>query len=274
MIKPKYHSTSISNIFEFAEACLYRADINEKLMLTHLAKQLMDEGKLSFDSSKPVLPIESVEFPDKPDLLAPRNMPKRKLNSVEGLSAFFHAIAHIEFIAIYLAWDLLYRFRGLPQQFYQDWLRIADEEAQHFALIRKHLQAMNTAYGDFPAHSGLWDHAQDTANDLVARLALVPRCMEARGLDVTPAMIEKFKLRGDEASVVLLTRILTDEVGHVERGSYWFQYVCQQQEIESEGKYQQTLIEYYKGRKPKGPFNREMRIIAGFSNAELDWLEQ
>jgi len=273
MIKSRYHSTSNSNIFEFAEACLYRTDIDEKLALTHQAKQLLEEGKLSFDSNQPVLPIELVEFPGKPELLAPRDMPKRKLNSVQGLSAFFHAIAHIEFIAIYLAWDLLYRFRDLPQQFYRDWLRIADEEAQHFALIRKHLQAMNTDYGDFPAHSGLWDHAQDTANDLVARLALVPRCMEARGLDVTPAMIEKFKLQGDEASVSLLTRILTDEVGHVERGSYWFQHVCQRQGIESESKYQQTLIEYYKGKKPKGPFNREMRIIAGFSNAELDWLE-
>jgi uncharacterized ferritin-like protein (DUF455 family) len=273
MIKSRHHSNSSSNIFEIAEACLYRIDIDEKLALTHHARQLMDEEKLSFDSTQPVLPIELIQFPNKPELLAPRNMPKRKLNSVQGLSAFFHAIAHIEFIAIYLAWDLLYRFRGLPEQFYRDWLRIADEEAQHFDLIRKHLQVMKAAYGDYPAHSGLWDHAKHTAYDLVARLALVPRCMEARGLDVTPTMIEKFKLHGDEASVALLTRILTDEVGHVERGSYWFQYVCQQKGIESERQYQQTLIEYYKGKKPKGPFNREMRIIAGFSNAELDWLE-
>jgi uncharacterized ferritin-like protein (DUF455 family) len=120
----------------------------------------------------------------------------------------------------------------------------------------------------------LWDHAKETADDLLARLALIPRCMEARGLDVTPTLIKKFKSLGDEASVTLLTRILTDEVGHVERGSYWFKQVCQQQGVEPEAKYQQLITEYYVGGKPKGPFNREMRIIAGFSNAELDWLEK
>ncbi|NOT12468.1 MAG: ferritin-like domain-containing protein [Methylococcaceae bacterium] len=263
----------MKTVFEFAEACLYRKDIDEKLALTHLAKRFMEEGKLSFKSDTSVLPIRSVAFPEKPELLAPRNMPKRKLNSNEGLAAFFHAIAHIEFMAIYLAWDLLYRFRGLPEQFYRDWLTIADEEAQHFALIRIHLQKFNCDYGDFPAHSGLWDHATDTAEDLTARLALVPRCMEARGLDVTPAMVEKFKSLEDDASVSLLTRILTDEVGHVERGSYWFKFVCQQRGVAAETHYQQTLLDYYKGKKPKGPFNREMRIIAGFSHAELDWLE-
>lgn len=262
------------SLFEFAEACLYTPDIDPKLVLTHQAQQLMSEGKLSFTLNSPILPITDVRFPAKPVWLAPRDMPKRKFNSSSGLAAFFHAIAHIEFMAIYLAWDILYRFRGLPDQFYRDWLKIADEEAQHFALIRKHLQSYQIDYGDLPAHSGLWDHAEDTANDLLARLALVPRCMEARGLDVTPAMIEKFKIQGDEASVKLLTRILTDEVGHVERGSFWFHTVCRQQSVDAEPCYQKLLLDYYKGKKPKGPFNREMRIIAGFSNAELDWLEQ
>jgi uncharacterized ferritin-like protein (DUF455 family) len=273
MINQNLSKTSTPTIFEFAEAFLYSSDIDEKLTLTHHVKQLIDEKKICFGSNQAVLPIDLIKFPDKPKLMAPRNMPKRKLNSPEGLAAFFHAIAHIEFIAIYLAWDLLYRFRGLPEQFYRDWLIIADEEAQHFELIRIHLQKMGSAYGDFPAHSGLWDHAIDTAEDLLARLALVPRCMEARGLDVTPAMVEKFKRLEDDDSVTLLTRILTDEVGHVERGSYWFKYVCQQQGHKFEAMYQQTLIRYYKGKKPKGPFNRELRIIAGFSNAELDWLE-
>jgi uncharacterized ferritin-like protein (DUF455 family) len=200
-------------------------------------------------------------------------MPKRKLTAPEGVAAFFHAIAHVEFVAIYLAWDVLYRFRGMPTQFYQDWLRVADEEAQHFELIRVHLQTMNRRYGDLPAHGGLWDHARDTADDLLARLAMVPRCMEARGLDVTPALITKFKAQHDNASVTLLERILVDEVGHVERGSYWFNYVCQQQGFEPEVKYRQLIKQYYVGGKPKGPFNRELRIIAGFSNAELDWLE-
>jgi uncharacterized ferritin-like protein (DUF455 family) len=261
------------NVFEFAEVCLYSAVIDEKLALTHQAWYALENGKLSFASDQPVLPIRQVKFPDKPILLAPRNMPKRKLSTPEGIAAFFHAIAHVEFVAIYLAWDMLYRFRGMPDQFYQDWLQVADEEAQHFALIRKHLLAMNVDYGDLPAHSGLWDHAKDTSDDLLARLAMVPRCMEARGLDVTPAIIARFKQLGDDSSVALLNRILTDEVGHVERGSYWFKFVCEQQGFEPEAKYRQLIEQYYQGGKPKGPFNREMRIIAGFSNAELDWLE-
>ncbi|MDD5460739.1 MAG: ferritin-like domain-containing protein [Methylococcales bacterium] len=263
----------MKNLFEFAEACLHSANIDEKLALTHQAWQALESGELSLISNHPVLPIARVIFPDKPILLAPRNMPKRKLGAPEGVSAFFHAIAHVEFVAIYLAWDIAYRFRGMPAQFYQDWLQIADEEAQHFELIGTHLQAMQMNYGNLPAHSGLWDHAKDTADDLLARLAMVPRCMEARGLDVTPAIISKFKQLGDDASVALLNRILTDEVGHVERGSYWFKFVCEQQGFEAETKYRQLIGQYYQGGKPKGPFNREMRLIAGFSKAELDWLE-
>jgi uncharacterized ferritin-like protein (DUF455 family) len=252
---------------------LHSAAIDEKLVLTHQAWQTLENAELSLISNQSVLPIAHVRFPDWPLLLAPRDMPKRKLGSAEGIAAFFHAIAHVEFVAIYLAWDMLYRFRGMPDQFYQDWLRVAEEEVLHFELIRKHLQTMTMNYGDLPAHSGLWDHAKDTADDLLARLAMVPRCMEARGLDVTPAIIAKFKQLGDESSVTLLNRILTDEVGHVGRGSYWFKFVCEQQGLEPETKYRQLIMQYYQGGKPKGPFNREMRIIAGFSNAELDWLE-
>ena len=263
----------MKNVFKFAEACLQGIAIDEKLALTHQAWHLFENNQLSFRSELPVLLINQVRFPDKPVLLPPRDMPKRKIGSLEGVAAFFHAIAHVEFVAIYLAWDLLYRFRGLPEQFYQDWLKVADEEAQHFELIRLHLKTLKVNYGDLPAHNGLWDHANDTADDLLGRLAMVPRCMEARGLDVTPAIIAKFKNVGDNASVILLERILTDEVGHVERGSYWFKWVCEQQGFEPEAKYRQLIKQYYQGGKPKGPFNREMRIIAGFSNAELDWLE-
>lgn len=263
----------MKNIFEFAERCLHHANIEDKLMLTHQARQLSDQGLLSFATDQPVSPISSVRFPDRPVLLMPKQMPKRKLTTLPGIAAFFHAIAHVEFVAIYLAWDMLYRFRGFPESFYQDWLRVADEEAQHFAMIREHLRALQLDYGDLPAHAGLWEHATDTAGDVLARLALVPRCMEARGLDVTPAIIEKFKALGDARSVAILSRILHDEVGHVELGSYWFKYVCRQRGVEPESQYRELIRQYYRGGKPKGPFNREMRIIAGFSNAELDWLE-
>ncbi len=263
----------MKNLFEFAEAFFDQTNVDEKLALTHQAWQAFINGQLTFSSDRPVLPIDQVIFPVRPELLAPRQMPRRKLTTPEGIAAFFHAIAHVEFVAIYLAWDILYRFRGMPEQFYQDWLRVADEEAQHFALIRTHLRAMQLDYGDLPAHSGLWDHAKDTADDLPGRLAMVPRCMEARGLDVTPALIEKFRLLGDDASVAILTRILTDEVGHVELGSYWFKFVCQQRGFEAEAKYRELIDQYYIGGKPKGPFNRELRKIAGFSDAEIDWLE-
>jgi len=263
----------MDNIFILAEKALYASDIDSKLDLTRQTHQLAQQNRLSFDSKTAVNPAQSVTFPENPRLLPPRKMPKRSLNTDEGRAAFFHALAHIEFIAIYLAWDIIYRFRDLPEQFYLDWLTIADEEAQHFQLLRQHLKLFGVDYGDLPAHRGLWEHAVDTREDILARLAIVPRCMEARGLDVTPAMIDKFKKLNDDASVSVLTRILNDEIGHVKTGSYWFKYFCRQQGFDSEQMYCQLIEKYYKG-KPKGPFNREMRIIAGFSSDEIDWLEQ
>ncbi len=262
-----------NNLFELAEACLQTPSIAEKLAISHQAKALLDQGQLDFNQDKPVQAISSVHFPAKPVLLAPREMPNRSFATQDGVTAFFHAIAHVEFMAISLAWDLLYRFRGLPVQFYQDWLAVADEEAQHFELISQHLQTMGVDYGDLPAHGGLWDHVVATADDLLGRLALVPRCMEARGLDVTPGIIVKFNAKGDKASVAILERILTDEVKHVERGSYWFNWVCKQEGLQPEGEYQNLISKYYIGGKPKGPFNRDMRKSAGFTDAELDWLE-
>ncbi len=263
----------MENIFTIAEFCLHQTDVSSKIDKTHYAKQLMNNNQLSLQSVTPVIPISETKFPENPQLLNPRKMPKRGLASKLGKIAFFHALAHIEFVAVYLAWDILYRFRGLPVQFYQQWLFIANEEAIHFSMIRKHLKAMGVDYGDLPAHQGLWDHAVDTAEDVLARLAIVPRCMEARGLDVTPFMIEKFKSQGDLKSVELLSRILKDEIGHVKIGSYWFKQFCEQAGFNHEDKYKELIEKYYVG-KPKGPFNRELRIIAGFSNAEIDWLEE
>ena len=262
------------NLFELAEACLCQADVSEKIAISHHAKALLDAGQLDFTDNKPVMPISAVQFPDKPDLLPPKQMPNRGLGSKDGVIAFFHAIAHVECMAISLAWDLLYRFRGLPEQFYQDWMIVADEEAQHFELLQQHLRTYKVEYGDLPAHGGLWDHAVETADDVLARLAMVPRCMEARGLDVTPGIIAKFKAQGDEAGVAILNRILIDEVGHVERGSYWFNWVCQQEGLAPQSHFKALISQYYRGGKPKGPFNRDMRKVAGFSEAELDWLEQ
>ena len=265
--------THLNNLFEFAERCLFDSDIAQKLALTHQARALRDDNRLSFETGSQALPIVNTMFPAKPQLLMPRDMPRRRLDTVEGKAAFFHALAHIEFVAIYLAWDIIYRFRGLPEDFYRDWLGIADEEAQHFGLIRNHLLTLGFDYGDLPAHRGLWSHAEDTSEDILARLALVPRCMEARGLDVTPARIDKLRALGDSAGVAILTRIYQDEIGHVERGSFWFNALAKQRGLEPEQAYKELILNYYKG-KPKGPFNREVRIIAGFSDNEIDWLEE
>jgi uncharacterized ferritin-like protein (DUF455 family) len=262
----------MKNIFSVAASCLHDADIDVKLTLTHEAWRLYQAGKLDFASLEAPQQISAAVFPERPELLDPRHMPRRKLTTPDGLKAFFHSIAHIEFTAIYLAWDILYRFRGMPCQFYIDWLQVAAEEALHFTMIRDHMRQMGGEYGDLPAHRGLWELAESTAGDVLARLALVPRYMEAHGLDVTPPMIEKFTQAGDDSSVAILTRILTDEVGHVAFGTRWFNYVCAQRGVDAEESYKHMLLEHLTG-KPQKPFNREMRLKAGFTESELQWLE-
>lgn len=266
----------MNNVFDYAAACLHRTEIDEKLRLTAEAWQLYQQGELKFDSLSASFGIEHVCFPEKPELLAPRFMARRKLGTPEGVQAFYHALAHIEFIAIYLAWDILYRFRDLPQEFYQDWLRVAQEDAVHFNLIRSHLRTLGIDYGDLPAHQGLWEHAQDTAHDLLARLAIIPRCMEARGLDVTPGMIEKIRILKDGAGVKILQRILEDEQQHVAIGSKWFNQQCQAQAqaLEPVATFRKMILKYFKNNKPKGPFNVEMRLKAGFTAKELAWLAE
>jgi len=263
----------MNNIFDFADACLHRIDIAEKLALTKKAWQLYQQGELNFSSKHSPQSIDKVIFPAKPELLAPRFMPRRKLGSKAGVQAFYHSLAHIEFVAIYLAWDMLYRFRGLPEQFYCDWLQVAYEEVLHFEMICEHLQTLDLAYGDLPAHQGLWDHAKDTDYDVLARLAIIPRCMEARGLDVTPVMIKKIANINDQNGVALLTRILNDEKKHVEFGSIWFNYQCAQENRDPEESFKYFLLKHFGQGKPKGPFNTELRLQVGFTQSEMDWLE-
>lgn len=263
----------MDKLMDIAKNCLQATTIAEKIQLTHHAWQAAEKSVLSFEANTPPMAIALTHFPARPVLLAPKYMPKRQLHTPAGLAAFFHALAHIEFIAVMLAWDILYRFRGLPEQFYKDWLKIAEEEARHFELLNAHLANFGITYGDLPAHQGLWAHAEDTADDVLARLALVPMCMEARGLDVTPKMIAKFEALNCTASVAILSRILNDEIGHVERGAFWFKTLCAQQQLDPTTHFQYLITQHYKGGKPKGPFNRELRIMAGFSNANLDWLE-
>jgi uncharacterized ferritin-like protein (DUF455 family) len=192
----------------------------------------------------------------------------RKLTSTEGQAALVHALTHIEFNAINLAWDAVYRFRDMPTAYYGDWIQVADEEAYHFTLLRRRLNELGHDYGDFPAHNGLWAAAQETAHDVLVRMALVPRVLEARGLDVAPDMVRRLRAAGDDETAALLHIILRDEVGHVAIGSRWFAWLCAARGLEPHQTYVDLLQQYMAGR-IRGPFNTEARQRAGFDDWEL-----
>lgn len=257
-----------ANLFDLAEQVLTADDAQAKVDLTREAYAMAQAGGLDLRALSPPRDIGFARFPARPILVDPRELPRRKLTTVEGRIALLHAVAHIEFSAIQLAWDHLYRFRGLPEAYYLDWLGVADEEAQHFSMVRQRLNELGGDYGDLPAHGGLWGIACETAYDVAARMALVPRFMEARGLDVTPGMMEKLAAAGDEASVAVLQRILDDEVGHVVLGSRWFNWLCQTRNVEPETEYF-TLVEHHMKGQARGPFNLELRRQAGFSESEI-----
>lgn len=262
----------MNSIFALAEDCLHSPSIEHKLAVTGQSARLWEANELDFRSlSKPVA-IKDTVFPDRPELVNPRNLPRRNPSSITGTVAQLHSVAHIEFVAIHLAWDMLYRFRDMPESFYGDWLQVAREEALHFTLVRQRLQALDSDYGRLPAHRGLWEVAEETDRDLLARLTLVPRYMEARGLDVTPGMIDKFQRSGDQESAAILTRILNDEIGHVATGTKWFHFSCNLRELAPEQTYFALLQRHLRG-KVRGPFNIEARRAAGFTENELEQLK-
>ncbi|AHG63629.1 ferritin-like domain-containing protein [Advenella mimigardefordensis] len=209
--------------------------------------------------------------PQRPQLVDPREVSIRSTQTPQGKAALMHSIAHIEFNAINLALDIIWRFPGMPDDFYYDWLQVAREEAYHFSLVRGHLAASGYQYGDFSAHNGLWDMAEKTADDILARLALVPRTLEARGLDVSPAIQNKLRAANDQRGVEILDIILRDEIGHVKTGNRWYLYCCEQQNQDPVAAYA-ALIDTYRISKPRGPFNVQARMAAGFTQADIDWL--
>jgi uncharacterized ferritin-like protein (DUF455 family) len=206
--------------------------------------------------------------PLRPRLVPATQVPSRSVFTVEGRAATLHAIAHIEFNAINLALDATWRFAGLPQAFYRDWLRVASEEALHFTLLREHLQSLGHDYGDFDAHDGLWTMTARTAHDVVARMALVPRTLEARGLDATPPLQAKFARAGDGRAVEILATILHDEVGHVAIGNHWFRWLCARDGLDPIG-HDALLTARHAAPRLRPPFNVEARRAAGFSEEEL-----
>ena len=218
-------------------------------------------------------PIDHPGQPEKPVLTAPHKVPRRRADTLPGRAALIHALAHIEFNAINLALDAAHRFAGMPPAYYADWLRVADEEALHFDLLNTHLATLGHAYGDFPAHSGLWNMAMKTAHDPLVRMALVPRVLEARGLDATPLIVDKLKAAKDARMVEILAIIERDEIGHVAIGSHWFSWLCAARGLEPETTFRQLLVDY-DAPPLKPPFNLAARRKAGFSEPELDWLSR
>lgn len=234
-------------------------------------RAIADDARLDCERIFP--PVDGLPGrPPQPELVPPAQVSQRSMATQEGRAALLHALAHIEFNAVNLALDIMWRFAGMPEAFYRDWLRVAREEALHFDLLRQRLDALGHAYGDFPAHNGLWDMAERTRDDLLARLALVPRTLEARGLDASPMIRNKLAGAGDAESAAIVDIILRDEIGHVAIGNHWYKQQCALAGKEPVACYAE-LARRYDAPRLRGPFNLEARRAAGFDDAELAALQ-
>ncbi|MGH8191136.1 MAG: ferritin-like domain-containing protein [Rhodanobacteraceae bacterium] len=264
----------MSGLFEAAKHCVDCATPQGKVALTRQTFEAFRDDRLPpDDDGETPLPIAAPGRPAKPRLVMPRDLPRRGLGNEAGRAALVHAVAHIEFNAINLAWDAVYRFRGMPDNYYRDWISIARDEARHFTMLSARLAELGHAYGDFDAHNGLWEMAVKTADSCLARMALVPRVLEARGLDVTPGMISRLRSAGDHATADILEVILREEVSHVAAGTRWFRWCCGRDGCDPDRTFDALLREFVPGGL-KGPFNLDARRAAGFGDAELGRLTQ
>lgn len=259
-------------LFQQVQLAIDIADPATKIAATRQLMLDWQAGLLALNHDDILLEIKSPPMPQGLNLVAPARLKKRGLHSPQARAAMVHAIAHIEYNAINLALDAVYRFRHLPCSYYQDWLNIACEEAKHFELVWQYLQKLGYDYRDFPAHTGLWDMASRTSHDPLLRMALVPRVLEARGLDATPAILERFRQAGDKEFVAILEIIQAEEVGHVASGSWWFNYLCEQRGMSPQHSFEKIFREHTQSR-VKLPLARDARLEAGFTEAELDYLE-
>lgn len=262
----------MTSLFSAARECLLEDRVKHK---TQGARALSEDWKahsLDLARTNDMASVTVAGHPSRPELVPPKGLVRRKLGSPKGQAALIHAVAHIEFNAINLACDAVARFQEMPEAYYDDWVQVAAEEAYHFGLLQGRLTELGYDYGDFPAHNGLWDLAMKTAHDPLVRMALIPRVMEARGLDVTPGMRSRFEQIGDQKTADILSIILRDEIGHVAAGSRWFTYLCNQRGLEPEATYFDLLEDFLPGG-IQCPMHIEARQDAGFSLSELKKLE-
>lgn len=249
---------------------LLEPDSGQKVLLAQCLRA-QSATLLIADNAHLTAPAGLPGCPPRPELRSHLDVPKRSPHTVEGLAALLHAVTHIEFNAINLALDAIWRFEGMPRAYYLDWLVVAAEEAQHFSLLRAHLQTLGYDYGDFAAHTGLWDMTAKTADDVLARMALVPRTLEARGLDATPPMQARLRKVGTPPAlraVEILDIILRDEIGHVAIGNHWYRHLCNQRGLDPVKTYAE-LARQYGAPRLKGPLNLDARRQAGFKDDEL-----
>jgi uncharacterized ferritin-like protein (DUF455 family) len=232
-------------------------------------REFNDPASLTIDAAATLLePTGLPGRPARPQLVSPARVPRRSLHTPHGRAALLHAVAHIEFNAINLALDAIWRFANMPDDYYRDWARVAAEEAHHFSLLCEHLASLGHAYGDCDAHDGLWTMVEKTKHDISARMALVPRTLEARGLDATPPMQAKLAQAGDRRAVEILDVILRDEIGHVAVGNRWYRWLCERDGLDPIAHFEHLLIAHHAPR-PKPPFNLDARRRAGFNAEEL-----
>ncbi|WP_293572846.1 ferritin-like domain-containing protein [Phaeobacter sp.] len=258
-----------SSLAQMAEEVLRTADGREK---TALSRRHATAWRAARDGSGPAIDIGTANpplhpaRPDQPALLSPRDVPRRRPGSEAGRIALLHAVAHIELNAVDLHWDIIARFSHVPMPlgFFDDWVKAADEESKHFNLMCDCLEALGSHYGALPAHAGMWRAAEDTATDLMGRLAVVPMVLEARGLDVTPSMIEIFRKAKLTQAIEALEVIYAEEVSHVAYGSKWFHFLCGRDNLDPKEVFHQLVRKYFRGQL-KPPFNDEKRAEAGIA---------
>lgn len=264
-------SKSVKSLQVAAHQCLMLTDVQSKLDLSFEIRQLWSNKQLILDKSFQADEECAAGIPKKPELVPFNQLPKRTVKNEVGHAALIHSFAHIEYNAINIAWDAVYRFNGMPEGYYEDWSRIAAEEAYHFQLLRDYLLTLGYDYGSFAAHGGLWEMVEQTRNDVMIRMALIPRVLEARGLDVTPDIIHRFRHHDFDEAANILEIIYRDEIGHVGIGSKWFKMICAQRGLDSQNTFAE-LINQYATDKIRQPFNFDARQQAGFSQNEMEYL--